>query len=327
MAISDDGKRGQIGPSLRGLIYQYERDGVWVTSKWPKKRGKKATSKQKLAQEAFKQSMLAMKLTAPAIQLFHRIAAKGTPMLPRDSLMAALYGNGPPIHTYSGKVIKPMANRILSSTVLDALGSDPGTIMYRGPELWEVLPPGLDGQVLAYAEAEKRPVWIVPPEGGGGPKVVFCPSTRYGSGLFNVAGNLFCFSEEQSLKSMTWNVELYDGYDQRVGVATLGDDNKIDAILYPQRVVATTSGEFEQLTHQFDAPVTIPAKKRFFVWVQYNEWYGPVATGLKWAGSYSSNIMMFREPAYHRAQIGTPELGYEIEWRDDDIFAISLEMT
>lgn len=219
-----------------------------------------------------------------------------------------------------------MANRILSSTVLDALGSDPGTILYRGLGTMGSPASGAGYQVLAYAEAEKRPVWIVPPGGWRRPSGGFLPvlAKRLRS---LVAGNLFCFSEEQSLKSMTWNVELYDGYVQRVGVATLGDDNKIDAILYPQRVVATTSGEFEQLTHQFDAPVTIPAKKRFFVWVQYHEWYGPVATGLKWADSYWSNIMMFRSPTHHRAQIGTPAIGYEIGSGSDGIFAINLEMT
>ena len=327
MAISDDGKRGQIGPSLRGLIYQYERSGLWVTSKWPKPRGKKTSPKQALAQEAFKQAMLAMKLTAPAIQTFHRIAARGTPMLPRDSLMAALYGNGPEIPLYSGKVIKPMANRILSSTVLDALGSDPGTILYRGPDLWEILPPGLDGQVLAYSEPEKRPVWIVPPEGGGGPPVVLCPSTRDGTGLYNVVGNLFCFTDEQSLKSMTWNTELTNGYNQRVGVATLGAGNAIDAILYPQRVVATTSGEYQQLTHQFDAPITIPAKKRFFVWVQYHESYGPVAIGTKYAANYMSNVMMFRAPTHYRAQIGTPSVGLNIGWGSTGVLSIGLELT
>lgn len=165
MALSDDNKRGQIGPSLRGLIYQYERDGKFVTSKWPKKRGRKATEKQKLAQQAFKNVMLAMKLTASNIQIGHRAAAHGTPMLPRDTLMAALYGNGPAITYYSGKVIKPMSNRYLSSTVLDALAWEPGQMLWRGPDTWEPVPVGLPGQVLQSNGPDEAPSWVQPSGG------------------------------------------------------------------------------------------------------------------------------------------------------------------
>lgn len=159
MAISDDNKRGQIGPSLRGLIYQYERDGRFVTSKWPKKRGKRATENQKLAQQAFRDCMLAMKLTAAEIQMFHREASKGTPMLPRDTLMAALYGNGPTITQYSGKVYKPMANKYLASTVLDAIGWQKGDILYRGDDLWEVLTRPSGKGVLLFDDGLEKPVW------------------------------------------------------------------------------------------------------------------------------------------------------------------------
>lgn len=165
MAIDYDGKRGQIGPSLRGLIYQYERNGAWVTSKWPAPRGKKATKKQQEARQAFKDVMLAMKLTAPNIQTVHRAAASGTPMLPRDTLMAALYGNGPSINFYSGKVIKPMTNKYMASTVLDAIGWEPGSLLWRGADTWEVVPAGLEGQFLQSNGSDKAPEWVQPPAG------------------------------------------------------------------------------------------------------------------------------------------------------------------
>lgn len=325
MAISDDGKRGQIGPSLRGLIYQYERSGQWVTSAWPKKRGKAASPKQKLAQQAFKDVMLAMKMTAAPIQSFHRAAATGTPMLPRDTLMAALYGNGPPIHFYSGKVIKPMANRILSSTVLDALGIDPGGILYRGDDLWEFVPPGLDGQVLSFSEAEKRPVWLTPGGGGEGKRFIYCPATREGSSLYNVTGNVYCLAEEVSLVSMSWVLEAGPGGNQRVGVATMGADRKIDAIVYPQRVVAHSSGAYERLHHKFDAPITIPAFKHFYVWTQYADDYPAVATGLRFASAPAFTVPMMWEVRHYRGQHNNVTVGLDIGWGSDQRLAIDLE--
>lgn len=327
MAISDDGKRGQIGPSLRGLIYQYERDGVWVTSKWPKKRGKKATPRQKLAQEAFKQAMLAMKLTAPAIQLFHRIAAKGTPMLPRDSLMAALYGNGPTIHTYSGKVIKPMANRILSSTVLDALGSDPGTILYRGPEIWEVLPPGLNGQVISYSEAEKRPVWIEPPGGGVADPKIWTAWGSFTASNYNITGNVYQFELDVSLAAVEWVSQITSGYVQRIGVAFLGQTNLVTAIPYPQRVVAISPGGLFRYRHVLDAPVNIPAGQRFWIFVQYSETTGVVSNGLYTADAYFANFAIGRGIRRSSLMVENIAIGTNAGSGTEGAFAIDPEFT
>jgi len=203
MAISDDGKRGQVGPSLRGLIYQYERSGRWVTSKWPKKRGRQATEKQKLAQQAFRDCMLAMKLTAAEIQMFHREAAKGTPMLPRDTLMAALYGNGPTINFYSGKVVKPMANKYLASTVLDAIGWQKGDLLYRGDDLWEVLPIGNPGEVLTLPNDGGTPVWAPPPAAGSGGRIMNLPQGLSTSPAMRTNCLRFWLFEEFTLSSLT----------------------------------------------------------------------------------------------------------------------------
>lgn len=167
MALSDYLKRGQIGPSLKGQYYQYERDGRWVTSKWPKKRGKPKSEKQKLAQEMFSDACRAMKRTAAEIQIYHRENAKGTPMLPRDSLMAALYGNGPTLRFYNGKVIKPMANKYLASTVLDAIAWEKGTLLFRGDDTWDPIEPGPNGYVLTFNGPDKKPSWQAPSAAGG----------------------------------------------------------------------------------------------------------------------------------------------------------------
>lgn len=270
MAISDDGKRGQIGPSLRGLIYQYERDGMWITSKWPKKRGKIATPNQKLAQEAFKDCMLAMKLTAPAIQLFHRIAAKGTPMLPRDSLMAALYGNGPPIQHYNGKVIKPMANRLMSSTVLDALAWEEGAILFRGPEFWEQLPPGGDGQVLAYDADTKRPLWVDIKSGSGVPPSVWIMRGQNVYGSVNIIGAPYEFYDEHTLVAATWVTRISAGYDFYFGVAFTDAAGMVTSVPVPIHKAGTGGVDYQPVRHVLPTPIVIPAGQRFVPFVQYS---------------------------------------------------------
>lgn len=152
---------------MKGQYYSYRRGDQWVVCAWPPKRPKGGTAAQKRAQEDFLRVIQFMKLTAAEIQLMHLWAAEGTPMLPRDSLMAALYGRGPSIQFYSGKVIKPMANRVDASTVLDALGWTPGDILFRGPKYWSILPGGETGQVLTFDADAQKPIWAAGGGGGG----------------------------------------------------------------------------------------------------------------------------------------------------------------
>lgn len=286
MAVSDTPKRGGIGPSLRGLIYQYERQGQWITSNWPRKRGKKATPKQKLAQEAFRGMMAAMKGTAAEIQTYHRLNAKGTPMLPRDTLMAALYGNGPTIVHYSGKVIKPMSNRIMSSTVLDALGWAPGTILFRGPELWEPLPQGLEGQVLTSQGESEMPVWVTPESGGGGG----------GSAYFPGNSEIYVSSRVAFMTRIvpTMNMEIHRGWT-RVGLAgTYGirmevwhaTSGVLDALIATSPYVRNTVGIGGQFECSFDVPAAMARDQEYFLAFVRD----PAESGGFWQSNFSNGV-------------------------------------
>lgn len=178
MAITRYNRRGRIGPSFRGKLYEYESNGRRIIASWPKPRGKPVSEKQALSQKAFKEVAEAVKRTAAEVQNFHRLAAAGTPMLPRDTLFAALYGNGPTIKLYDGRIIKPMANKYLSSTVLDAIGWQEGTILYRGANTWEELIIGTPGQVLTVS-LEGRPIWADQGGGGGGSSQIWALPSSY----------------------------------------------------------------------------------------------------------------------------------------------------
>lgn len=290
MALSDDGKRGQIGPSLRGLIYQYERNGQFVTSAWPKKRGRKATPKQKLAQEAFKGMMYAMKHTAANIQSVHRWSAKGTPMLPRDSLLAALYGNGPSIPHYSGKVIRPMANRILSSTVLDAMGWEPGSILFRGNDLWEPLLPGLDGQVLAYDADTKAPVWVNPSSGSGLPPCVWGVRGVSSWRAENIIGTAYELHDDATINAATWYTRKDAPWVFYFGIAFVDATNTVTSVPLVPELAGAGGVDYQYIRHVLSTPLTVPAGQRFIVFAQYSKTGLGASPSVVESWSYGSNI-------------------------------------
>lgn len=280
MAISDDGKRGQIGPSLRGLIYQYERDGYWVTSKWPKKRGKVATPKQKLAQQAFKDVMLAMKLTAPPIQIFHRLAAVGTPMLPRDSLMAALYGNGPTIPYYSGRKVKPMANLLLSSTVLDAIGWEPGDLLMRGVDHWEALKkPSMDA-VLFYDQGMNRPVWVDGDSLGGNGGYWMPNRTGQNSSLSQSRGAMFQMLSSRVLAEVFFIHNMAAGAQMRIGIYRVTAAGIITHILHDVAIPDVGNGATQYVHYVLPAAIA----------VEEDEWYCVMLRKVSGTGGANSVI-------------------------------------
>lgn len=113
----------------------------------------------------FRTACEAMKRLDPNFQNAAREASKDTPMLPRDVLMAALYGRGPVVYLTNGERLVPMPRRIEMSEMLDNLSYTPGAMMFRGPYAWEGIQPGLTGQVLSYREGGASPQWVTPQSG------------------------------------------------------------------------------------------------------------------------------------------------------------------
>lgn len=263
MAISEDGKRGQIGPSLRGLIYQYERDGRWVTSKWPKPRKNQLTERQRLSMETFKSAMLAMKMTAAPIQSFHRAMAKGTPMLPRDSLMAALYGNGPTINFYNGKVVKPMANKLMASTVLDAISDEPGAALFRGAETWEAATGGRPGQILISGGPDAPAYWGTGGAAGVGQTYVLnTPASNSTSGKC-LKANIYQPVDGLTIAAVYIASQALAGDVQSLDIALLDATNVITAIPRSIPVAVTGNGVDRLVRVDIDPPLRINDGQKF----------------------------------------------------------------
>lgn len=75
-------------------------------------------------------------------------ATTGTPLMPRDLLLMALYARMFALDLDDGRKLLPAPFRADVSTALDALGQALGEVLVRGPEFWQALAPGAPGEVL-----------------------------------------------------------------------------------------------------------------------------------------------------------------------------------
>lgn len=66
---------------------------------------------------------------------------------------------------YTGSTAVPVPTEL--STVLDALSSAQGSILYRGPSAWAALAPGTNGYFLKTQGAGSNPAWAAVPSSGG----------------------------------------------------------------------------------------------------------------------------------------------------------------
>lgn len=153
-----DGKPPRRRPSLRGVLMQDLVNGIERNRAWPTERKRRKTTEQKKREDDFRDAQTVAKYTPPAIQTQYREACEGTPLLPRDMLIATVYGTFVAIVTDTGKKYYSMANRTGVSDSLDVINQQPGSILFRGPQFWEALGPASPGQVLVMGP-DSQPAW------------------------------------------------------------------------------------------------------------------------------------------------------------------------
>lgn len=134
--------------------------------RWPRKRGKPKSQKQRDQNEWFRQASWAMKYMPPEFHAQAEILTAGTPLLPRDVLMMAMAGRLYGVVLPGGQRLYPMSFVTDVSESLDALGLAPGSVLARGQDRWHALVPNQSGLVLTSVE-NALPEWL-PPSGGGG---------------------------------------------------------------------------------------------------------------------------------------------------------------
>ena len=156
-------QRPQTGKTV---LFRMTKHGV-VASAWPRKRKHATTFMMAAANGAMRYAIEQIKNPDP---LDYRVAVQwvqGTGLIPRDILLQALWGKNIEFTTVDGKTYRwlSMTERSIQG-LLDLIGSQQGTILYRASDTWRPLLPGSSGRVLTTHGPSADPTWE--PGGGSG---------------------------------------------------------------------------------------------------------------------------------------------------------------
>lgn len=175
-------------PSNRGVFYQYVRNGLEITARWPSKVNRNKSPAALERQEYFRQVQWAFKYSDPSIQRDYTEAVAHTPLLPRDLFNAAIYGRLLRIRTPEGLLYVSVQAMSNVSETLDFITSVPGSILIRASEGWVGLSPANAGDVLTLELSSGLPAWA-PASGGGGDRSAILPLPGTGELQLNTTAN------------------------------------------------------------------------------------------------------------------------------------------
>lgn len=84
-----------------------------------------------------------------------------------------------------------MSSRKDASLINDGITTTPGSLMYRGSDLWMPVPPGNAGDVLRFRADDKVPYWSPMPTEGQWRAMMGCPAASTYSGARCFCGTVF----------------------------------------------------------------------------------------------------------------------------------------
>ena len=157
---------GKRPPSHRGAYYVKKHGDGFILAAWPKKKDRPLSQRQTKSVQLFREAAEATKRMDPAEQMAARIASQATQLLPRDLLFMALYGRLGYIILDNGERFYPVAALADLTELLDMLGWDEGTLVYRGKDFWAGLPAPILPSVLTFNPETGQPEWSTGAAGG-----------------------------------------------------------------------------------------------------------------------------------------------------------------
>lgn len=154
------GGRGKSrGPSLKGRLMVDVCAGKIRVRAWPRSRGDKLHPHTVAQNDWFLQANWATKYWAPMLSMQAAEAVAGTPLMPRDLMIQIMAGRTFSITLEDGRTLYSMASMKEVSGSLDTIAQTPGSMMFRGDEVWTQIPAGEPGQVLIYQPPPQGPQW------------------------------------------------------------------------------------------------------------------------------------------------------------------------
>lgn len=146
-------------PSITGTVQSDAVRGRPRLRAWPPKKAAAAKAKNQEQIEWFRQAQFLAKYAASTQMKVAREVTTGTPLMPRDLLTMAMAGRLWVIKDQNGKEIWPVAVRNDVSQALDLLSKKAGSILYRGPDIWEGSNPPSGTLNALFANSEGAVEW------------------------------------------------------------------------------------------------------------------------------------------------------------------------
>ena len=150
----------------KGHVVNRLHRGQWVTSSWPRARGKARSPAQQRAQDDFALAAKLVKFRGPD-EYFPALAlTNGSLYMPRDLMTQAAFGRLSQIVFPDGTIMEGIRLAIPDAQlVLDQISMTPGTLIFRSTAGWVAIPPPIaSAQVLTWQDASHI-IWA---SGGGG---------------------------------------------------------------------------------------------------------------------------------------------------------------
>jgi len=153
---------GQRQASLSGVLIVDSIHGQIRVRAWPKKRTGRRHPTNEYWTKWLKAATFLYRYQPAIVQAQLMEATKGTVWMPRDVFISAARGRAWLLQDNQGRVYYPMAFREEVSESLDAITQFAGSMLFRGPLLWQPIEPGSPGDILIYVDDDNSPLWSPP---------------------------------------------------------------------------------------------------------------------------------------------------------------------
>lgn len=300
--------RGIIGPSLKGQYYSYTSQHGEVTASWPQKRGRKSNDLDKLNKKLFKDACIATKIMAPDFIAYHAENAKGTPMLPRDALIAALFGKGPVIHLPNGQRRIPMATRVDMSMMMDNIAWRAGSILWRNEEVWEGLDPPDEYKVLVY-DPELGPYWADPSSVASGKSWIMPIGTNLTSHASPCKGNKWTLWADIVVDALQARHTVGSGVTFNWSIYRVNSTGGILEIIFDAANPAPGAGGDQMSVFTMPSPLTLLAGNQYMICIRVPGLGNTYNLGVRNGGLVSPNLGLYPDEARYWCTKQAPAVG------------------
>lgn len=230
--------------------------GQTVLATWPKKRGRNIHPTTREQNLKFAEANYLAKYADAETQVLAREVTAGTPLLPRDLLVGAMYGRLWAIDVIGEGTLYSEAMVSDVSQNLDVIGQKPGDILARGISAWTRVPGSTAGRVLTSQGPTLPPVWAAPAGVGGLGAMTAIVNRANSGGATATKGWVFIPLIDMSVSALIIDHTEVNGATYKGTIFTTDGDD-VDTVLAQTAEITGTANAAKRQALEFASPVPL----------------------------------------------------------------------